>query len=105
MISKILFVIGLIAAASSLVSPPLALTMGLVFGLLFVHPFPGHCSRVSRILLQASVVGLGFGMNLQEVLRAGRNAFTYTLFSITFALILGTALGFLFRVEKTSAFL
>jgi uncharacterized integral membrane protein (TIGR00698 family) len=105
MISKILFLIGLIAAASSLVSPPLALVMGLVFGLLFVHPFPSHCSRVSKILLQASVVGLGFGMNLQEVLRAGRNGFTYTLLSITFALILGTALGFLFRVEKTSAFL
>jgi uncharacterized integral membrane protein (TIGR00698 family) len=105
MISKILFVIGLIAAASSLVSPPLALTMGLVFGLLFVHPFSSHCSRVSKILLQASVVGLGFGMNLQEVVRAGRNGFTYTLLSITFALVLGTALGFLFRVQKTSAFL
>jgi uncharacterized integral membrane protein (TIGR00698 family) len=105
MISKIFFVIGLIAAASSFVSPPLALTMGLVFGLVFTHPYQGHCSRLSKILLQASVVGLGFGMNLQEVVRAGRNGFTYTLLGITFALIFGTALGYLFRVQKTSAFL
>jgi uncharacterized integral membrane protein (TIGR00698 family) len=79
--------------------------MGLVFGLVFTHPYQSHCSRLSKILLQASVVGLGFGMNLQEVVRAGRNGFTYTLLGITFALILGTALGYLFRVQKTSAFL
>jgi uncharacterized membrane protein YadS len=98
MISKIVFTLGLIVAASSLVSPPIALSIGLAFGLLFPHPYPAHSRSLSKVLLQASVVGLGFGMNLQEVIRAGRNGFTYTLLSISFALIAGTVLGALFRV-------
>jgi uncharacterized integral membrane protein (TIGR00698 family) len=105
MIPKIVFVIGLVVAASGFVSPPVALTLGLAFGLIFYHPFQTHSRTLSKFLLQASVVGLGFGMNLHDVLRAGRNGFVYTLLSITFAMVAGTALGALFHVQKTSAFL
>jgi uncharacterized integral membrane protein (TIGR00698 family) len=105
MISKTVFVLGLAAAASSFASPPVALAMGLVFGLIFPHPFEKQSARVSRLLLQVSVVGLGFGMNLHEVIRAGRRGFLYTLFSICFAMVLGMLLGALLRVQKTSAYL
>jgi uncharacterized membrane protein YadS len=47
---------------------------------------------MSRFLLQASVVALGFGMNLHEVLKAGRSGFIYTALGISFALIVGLAL-------------
>jgi uncharacterized integral membrane protein (TIGR00698 family) len=105
MISKIVFVLGLLAAASSFASPPVALAMGLAFGLIFRHPFEKQSARLSRWLLQISVVGLGFGMNLHEVIRVGRRGFVYTLLSIAFAMIAGMLLGALLRVQKTSAFL
>jgi uncharacterized integral membrane protein (TIGR00698 family) len=105
MITKIVFGLGLLAAACSFLSPPLALAVGLVFGLIFRHPFEKQSARLSRLLLQISVVGLGFGMNLHEVLRAGRRGFLYTVLSITFAMIAGMILGALLRVQKISAYL
>ncbi len=105
MFSKILFVTALLAAASSFVSPPAALSLGLVFGLLFPHPFASASRKASKVLLQLSVVGLGFGMNLHEVMRAGESGFMYTLASISFAMVVGSLLGAFFNVQKTSAFL
>jgi uncharacterized integral membrane protein (TIGR00698 family) len=105
MIPRIVFLAGLIVAASSFVSPPVALTLGLLFGLFFRHPYQAESRDISKFLLQASVVGLGFGMDLHEVLRAGRNGFVYTFLSISFAMLTGMTLGALFKVEKTSAFL
>jgi uncharacterized membrane protein YadS len=105
MIPKILFTLGLVLAASGLVSPPLALAMGLVFGLSAAHPYSEVTKKFSKLLLQASVVGLGFGMNLHEVVRAGRSGFLYTFLSIGFAMVAGMTLGCLFNVHKTSAFL
>ena len=103
--SKNLFFIGLILAASGLVSPPLALATGLVFGLLFTHPFAHPAKQLSKLLLQISVVGLGFGMDLQEIVRVGRSGFLYTAASITFAMLLGWGLGRLFNVQGRISFL
>jgi uncharacterized integral membrane protein (TIGR00698 family) len=55
--------------------------------------------------LQAAVVCLGFGMNLKEVVHAGRSGFMYTAISITFVLSLGLLLGKMLHVEKTQSFL
>jgi uncharacterized integral membrane protein (TIGR00698 family) len=102
---KTLFFVGLICAASGFLSPPVALLVGLIFGLTFAHPYPADSGELAKFLLKASVVALGFGMNLHEVLRAGRSGFLYTAGSITFAMIVGLLLGKLFKVEKTAAFL
>jgi uncharacterized integral membrane protein (TIGR00698 family) len=69
------------------------------------HPFPRASRAASKFLLQASVVALGFGMDLQQVMRAGRAGLIYTALSIIFALVIGMLLGRLMRVEATSAFL
>lgn len=105
MLPKIIFIAGLVLACSGFVSPPLALVMGLVFGLTLPHPYHGLSRKWSKYLLQASVVGLGFGMNLQQVIHAGRSGFLYTMLGISFAMLAGTALGILLRVERISAFL
>jgi uncharacterized integral membrane protein (TIGR00698 family) len=104
-VSKIFFFIGLILAASGLVSPPIALLAGLIFGFTLRHPFPTESKRLAKFLLQASVVALGFGMNFHEVLRAGRSGFLYTAVSITAAMLLGLGLGYLINVGQKSAFL
>src|SRR5258706_2635005 len=103
--TKFLFLAATAFTLTPWVSPPLALAVGLVFGLIFQHPFPRQSKRVSRVLLQASVVALGFGMNLFEIVRAGRSGFVYTALGIAFAMLLGTALGKLLRVDSTAAFL
>jgi uncharacterized integral membrane protein (TIGR00698 family) len=102
---KILFVAGLLLAFTGYVSPPLALTLGILFGLSFPHPYINESRGIARALLQSSVVALGFGMNLHEVLKAGRSGFLYTAVGITFALLLGLALGKLLRVRGNSSFL
>ena len=103
--NKNLFFLALILAASGLVSPPLALLGGIIYGLALAHPFHVESKRLARFLLQASVVALGFGMNLHEVAHAGRSGFLYTALSITAAMLLGLALGYLIHVGKKSAFL
>ncbi len=102
---RTLFFVGLILCATGAVSPPVALTLGLIFGLSFEHPYLAESRELSRFLLQASVVGLGFGMNLHEVLRAGRSGFVYTAAGISFALIFGLLAGWLLRVNKTASIL
>ena len=103
--NKIFFLVGLILAASSLISPPVALLLGLIYGFALTHPFPSQSNSLTKVLLQASVVALGFGMNLHEVLHAGRSGFLYTAVSITLAMLLGLALGYLIQVARKPAFL
>ena len=104
-VSKNVFFIGLILAASGLVSPPIALAGGLIYGFSFVHPFHLEAKQLSKLLLQASVVGLGFGMDLEQVMQAGRSGFIYTAGSISIALLLGWGIGRLLKVGKRISYL
>jgi uncharacterized integral membrane protein (TIGR00698 family) len=105
MIPRIVFILCLLLCASSFVSPPVALAIGLVFGLAVPHPYGNEAKKYSKFLLQASVVGLGFGMNLQQVLHAGKSGFVYTTLGISFALLVGMGLGSIFGVQRVPAFL
>ena len=100
-----IFFIGLILAATGILSPPLALLAGLLFALTVEHPFAAESRSLSKFLLQASVVALGFGMDLHEVIHAGRSGFLYTAISITVALSLGLLLGRTLYVPGKTSFL
>jgi uncharacterized integral membrane protein (TIGR00698 family) len=104
-VSKSIFFLALVLAATGLISPPLALLGGLVYGFAALHPFQVESKRLAKFLLQASVVALGFGMNLHQVLQAGRSGFLYTAVSITSVMLLGLGFGYLLHVGKKSAFL
>ena len=104
-ISKIVFIMAFLVAASGIVSPPVALAAGIAFGLTFAHPYPSAGGTFARMLLQAAVVALGFGMNLHEVIKAGRSGFLYTALGISFALAVGLALGKLFSVRGNASYL
>src|SRR5229473_906474 len=97
---KNLFYIGIIVSASGLIGPPLALAAGLAFGLSTVHTYHAEGRILSKFMLQAAVVCLGFGMNLKEVLHAGASGFMYTAISIAFALSFGVVLGRMLQVGK-----
>jgi uncharacterized integral membrane protein (TIGR00698 family) len=102
---KTLFFAGLIISASGYVTPPVALTVGIIFGLSVSHPLPADSRDLSRFLLQASVVALGFGMNLHEVIKAGKSGFVYTALGISFALIVGLSLGKFLQVRGNASYL
>jgi len=104
-LNKLTFFAGAILAASGFISPPLALAAGLIFGLTLVHPYQEESRNLTRWLLQASVVGLGFGMNLHQIVQAGRSGFLYTAVSISAAMALGLALGYAIRVGGKASLL
>jgi len=90
---QILFVLFLLACIFPFVTPPVALAIGLSFGWLFNHE-PGSFHRKSaRILLQASVVGLGFGIDLQRMLEVSQIGIGFSVGVIFVALVLGTWAG------------
>jgi len=104
-VNKVIFFGGMILAASGLISPAIALLIGLVYGMTLAHPYQAESRNWTKVLLQGSVVTLGFGMNLHEVLQAGRSGFVYTALSITAAMLIGLGLGALIHVAKKPSFL
>jgi len=102
---KNFIVAALFLVASALISPALALLLGLFVGLALTNPFHQESKRFAKILLQVSVVALGFGMNMREIAHAGRSGFVYTALSISGAMLLGLTLGYFFHVNKRSSFL
>src|ERR1700686_4524933 len=103
--AKIIFILALILCLSSWISPPVALSLGIIFGLSMRHPYPQVSRNAARILLQVSVVALGFGMNLHEVVRAGRSGFIYTALGILFSLIAGLAIGKFLGIGGNASYL
>jgi uncharacterized integral membrane protein (TIGR00698 family) len=90
---RIAFVLAGLACLTPWLSPPVALAVGLVFGLAGAHPWRKQAGTATRVLLQASVVGLGFGMNLTVLLAAGSQGIGFTIATIAGTLVLGLALG------------
>lgn len=90
---------------TSYATPPLALFLGLIFALTLGNPFQKFTKKVSKYLLQISVVGLGFGMNLQESLKAGSDGVIFTIVSVASVMFLGIIVGKWFKVSKVSSYL
>jgi uncharacterized integral membrane protein (TIGR00698 family) len=86
-------------------SPGLALGLGAALGLTLGNPFPRASARGSKLLLQGCVVGLGFGMPLAAVARAGGSGIAYTIAGIAAALTLGLLLGRWLGVGKEASIL
>jgi uncharacterized integral membrane protein (TIGR00698 family) len=86
-------------------SPPIALALGLALALTLGHPFASLNSKATKLLLQTSVVLLGFGMNLQKVVEAGRTGFVFTIVTIVGTLLLGFLLGRAMNISRTTSHL
>jgi uncharacterized integral membrane protein (TIGR00698 family) len=84
-------------------SPAIALFAGLLFSLLGIRHASFH--RYTSPVLQLSIVLMGFGMSLSEVIIASRTGFVATAISVVSVMIMGILLGKLFKVEKKIALL
>lgn len=102
---RIVFFLLAVLCLTPLISPPLALLLGIIFAQIFEHPFPEKSKKATSWLLKASVVGLGFGMNINSAWEAGREGFLFTVATIFGTLTLGLLLGKIFKVNKITSFL
>lgn len=102
---KTLFVICAVLCFTPWISPAIALVMGLSIAQLIGHPYLHLNHKATHFLLQASVVGLGFGMNVHSALQAGKTGFLFTVSSISVTLIFGYLMGRWLNIEKKTSYL
>ena len=102
-VSRMLFFVLL--AMSAFLSPAMSLLIGIVLALTIGNAYPSLSKRASKIALQVSVVGIGFGMNLHESLAAGREGMLFTVVSVLGVMLLGVLIGRLLGVDRKSSYL
>ena len=98
---QLLFLALAVLSFSPLISPPIAL----LFGILFVNIFGKVLETDSFVkkLLQYSIVGLGFGINLNTAIEAGSQGFLFTVSTIALVMIFGLFLAKILKIDKTIA--
>ena len=94
------------SAFSAWVTPPVALFLGLAFALLCGQAYPKFNKKVSKKLLQYSVIGLGFGMNLHASLASGKEGMMFTILSVIGTMLIGMFIGRkLLKVSRDTSYL
>lgn len=93
------------AEGDPLVTPAIALFLGLIFAFVFGTPCPKFNKKLSKYLLQISVVGLGFGMNLEESLKSGADGMLFTVVSVVVVMVAGVTLGRMMSINPKSSYL
>jgi len=97
---EVIFLLAVVFCLSPLISPPIALLMGLIIAQFIGHPYLHLNHKATHILLQISVVGLGFGMNVTNALKAGKEGILFTIVSIIGTLVIGFFMGKFLKIEK-----
>lgn len=88
------------------ITPPMALFLGLAFALLCGKAYPTFNKKMSKKLLQYSVIGLGFGMNLQASLASGKEGMIFTIISVVGTMLIGWLIGHkLLKVNTDTSYL
>jgi uncharacterized integral membrane protein (TIGR00698 family) len=102
---KAVFAALVLVSLSPIGSAPLALALGIALAFVAGNPFPDLAGRPTRLLLQVSVVCLGFGMDLGKVYEAGRSGIIFTIATIAGTLLLGALVGGLLKVDRNTSVL
>lgn len=84
---------------------PVALFVGLLFAFIFPMPFPKFNKKGSKYLLQASVVGLGFGMSVTKALQSGGQGMMFTIVSVVGVMVLGVMIGYWMHLNRKTSYL
>jgi len=104
-IREILFAAVVILCASPLITAPVALIAGIVVAWTIGNPYLHLNHKITHVLLQASVVCLGFGMTIGNAVNAGKSAFGLTICTITGTLLLGFLMSRLLQSDKKTSWL
>lgn len=104
LLAVVFFPFGMVCG-KEYITAPVGLALGLVFALIFGTPFPKVNKVLSKWLLQASVVGLGFGMNLLKSLQSGAEGMIFTVASVIGVMVVGVLLGRLMGINSKTSYL
>lgn len=102
---KTIFIGCLAICLIPVISPPVALVLGLLVAQTIKNPFLHLNQKATNLLLKGSVVGLGFGMNMFAALKAGEEGVLITIGSIAGVLTAGILLGRWMKIDKKISFL
>ena len=105
LIILVLFPYNLIPQLPNVITPTIALFIGLVYAIIFKCPYPKFNKKTSKYLLQASVVGLGFGMNVNESLRSGAEGMMFTIISVIGVMTIGGLIGYWLHLNRKTSYL
>lgn len=99
-LSKLFYLILILAALFGFFNSPVALLSGFFFTLIFNNPFIRQSQKAIHLLLKISVVGLGFGMFIKETLETSKEGLGLTFYSIILTVTLGIFLTKLLKLDK-----
>ncbi|MPQ47734.1 putative sulfate exporter family transporter [Marinifilum sp. N1E240] len=80
------------------ISPSLALGLGIVLSLMGLKH--DNIAKYTSFSLQASIVLMGFGMNLTQVISASKTGFIDTAISVVFVMCVGLLITRLLKIES-----
>jgi len=100
---QIIFVLFLIVCIVFKIDPPVALLMGLAIALVIGHPFLHLNKKATTLLLQVSVVCLGFKIDFGEAMKAGKEGFLFTAGTIGVTLMAGYVIGKKLKIDKNTS--
>jgi len=103
--SKIFFFVFLGLCLFPFIDPPLALAIGIIFAQFFDHPFRKQNHKATQWLLKISVIGLGFGMNINHAIQAGKEGLLFTVFSILSTFFVAWLLAKWLKVDSKTSYL
>lgn len=101
----ILFFACLVGASLPWSNPALALTIGIVIALAGLAVYEKQGKKISRFLIQACVVLLGFRVNLGDVAQAAAEGVWLAIGTIVGTLALGFLVAKMLRMERDSSLL
>ena len=104
-LQKAIFVLLLLFCLTGYVSAAVALLLGVIVANISGNPFLQYNFKITNVLLQFSVVGLGFGMNTKNALLASQGGFLLTVVSIATTLLVGFFLQKWLNTEKKTSHL
>lgn len=105
-IRQIIFITtALCCCIPNLFSPAMTLLLGFLLSLIIGKPYSHDQQKTTQLLLQGSVIGLGFSMQLNSVLEVGKTGFLLTVIFLISALTLGHLIGKFLKIEQRTSFL
>ena len=99
--SKLLFfgLIILLLFPFGWISSLVALVIGMLFAIILGNPYQQESGKITKILLQISIIGIGFGTSAITALELGVASFGLIFGFIVFTLFVGLFFGRIFNVD------
>ncbi|MBP6285133.1 MAG: putative sulfate exporter family transporter, partial [Paludibacteraceae bacterium] len=95
--TRILYAVIMLFCFFPFVTPVMALAIGLVVAILGFRDI--SITKYTSFSLQASIVLMGFGMNLHQVLGASKTGFMHTAISVVVVMCVGLLIAKLLKVD------